>query len=130
MPTDRRWSDTDRELVAGALAGRIRYSQHGQRCPVWTRAKGVEIGEDRAPTVTELARCDCWIMAKARRDGGAVLDAVTAAGWRREADVRAEVAKQISDWAGYGHGTDWEQGYRAAMHAAEIARTTPPTEES
>ena len=81
--SDRPYTDTDVELVAKASASRRRYSQHGQLCPVWVnRPKGVQTGDSRFPAGAELGRCDCWIMPGARRKARAVLDALTAAGWR------------------------------------------------
>jgi hypothetical protein len=80
---DRAYTDADVEVAERALAGRIQYGRHGQLCPVWTRRpKDVRSGDGRTPTMAQLARCDCWVMAHAREDAAAVLDALAAAGWR------------------------------------------------
>lgn len=75
MP-DRRWSDADRELMAGALY----HACDPDPCPEWG------ILAERYPAVAGL-----W-----RRNAEPVLEAFTAAGWRREADVRAEVSTEIA----------------------------------
>lgn len=59
MPSDRPWSDADREPV-------------------------------------KLAIGDCRYDKGSDEQAGAVLDALTTAGWRREADVRAEVSAEIA----------------------------------
>jgi hypothetical protein len=51
--------------AAEAIASRRRLTQHSQLCPVWTRREhGAVIGD-----------CDCWILAGARKDAQAALDA-------------------------------------------------------
>lgn len=62
--------ETVAERAALVLAGRTRYSRHGQLCLVWTRRpKDVRVGlmPARTPTDAELGRCDCWVLADARR---------------------------------------------------------------
>lgn len=120
---DRRWSDADRELVAETLRR------------VWKASALVH------PATVRIEQA------------AAVLDALTAAGWRREADVRQQVADEIERHANTHAPTNGNQAQRTLRRhlfiAARIAlgkpsvreiagvlldavarthRTTPPTE--
>lgn len=70
VPTraDRRWTDEDRELVAQAIRDNNPHEAWDETYP--------------------LIPAGHW--------AAAVLDALTAASWRREADVRAEVSTEIA----------------------------------
>lgn len=102
--TDRRWTDADREMVARAVHD---HACMGDDCS-WSE-------EPRACDLTEFAGF-----------GEAVLDALTAAGWRREADVREQLAQAIEHDAAISALGQYAAG--AAQHCANIARAhrTPP----
>jgi hypothetical protein len=142
------------ELVAMALASRQPYHRHGQRCPVWTgRPSDVHGLSDRTPTVAELDRCDCWIMADARKGAAAALAALTVVGWHpsgqcirvdvaallesaETGDTREEVIARLeAEWRARGWAPRAEVAEQIAQafgirSAAAIARehATPPGE--
>jgi hypothetical protein len=66
-PPPDRHPATSREAAEWAVAAMARISQHGQRCPVWTR-RG-----------TAVDLCDCWILSNAKHTAGIALRA--AAEW-------------------------------------------------